>query len=150
LTVETIQLISDLREALQKDWVDFEINLPDKDFLAIAKRAHANNVTFNEQICLILEEFIQAESAEQDDSLDSIDEVEFPGKVEYPMSGNQLLKAFAAMYRGGSQGATLDADAAQALAEAIDSVIPLSDLLDVTEGEHVLGSNWATEDWNDR
>jgi hypothetical protein len=54
--------------AKKKDWVDIEINLDDDSFLTLAKEAHKLDITFNQHVCNILTQKMNAEEKKEPNS----------------------------------------------------------------------------------
>lgn len=44
--------------------VDIEIEITDEDFLCIAKMAHERDITFNQMVCSLIEEYMEENSGE--------------------------------------------------------------------------------------
>lgn len=81
--------------------IDVPLNLSDEDFLAISKMAHEKDITFNEQVALILEDVIkntnkykeQAVHSKEDLSDELLDKVSNKvGKINRPQSFSLIVQ----------------------------------------------------------
>lgn len=60
--MRTIELLSDLRAEMTKDWETVTIDMDDDLFLQLAKMAHDRDITINDMIVLALHEVLAEEA----------------------------------------------------------------------------------------